>query len=91
MQVNIQASKLLGFQILFDEACCLVADGVACKAPGEDNRPTYFVEIAKTGDTWLKCKDGGLSEFKCFKCWMPLAALISRPLAPIKYWSPMRW
>lgn len=28
------------------------------KADGPDNRPMYFLEIGKTGDQWLKCKDG---------------------------------
>ncbi|CAK9046868.1 unnamed protein product [Durusdinium trenchii] len=42
-----------------------VVDG---KLPGQvgpggyqnaENRPLYFVEISKVGDTWLKCRDGG--------------------------------
>ena len=37
--------------------------GWGAKVPnqGPDNRPMYYVELAKTGDTWLRCKEGALA------------------------------
>lgn len=34
--------------------------------PTDDNRPVYWVETSKFGDSWLFCKNGALGSFHYF-------------------------
>ena len=35
--------------------------------PAHDNRPLYWVEMAKSGDTWMLCKDGAWFALICME------------------------